>query len=279
MDFSIIVPLYNEQKNLTGLLESLKALNYDSSLFEIIMVDNNSTDDTAEIVASYGQILLLHEEKRGSYAARNKGIEYAQGRYICFTDADCLVDKNWLLEAKKAANGENEVPGLIAGKVINTNPYQNLYSRYDDLCFLKQERLLKDNGAATANLVVKKEVFDVAGRFDYNMVTGGDMEFVHRAVCQGFTLMYNEKMIVYHKSRTSFSQVRNKLLRFWQNERRYPGLYNKIVSLGIFPGVRTITKAFRVKSLNLKELVLLLFLSFGLGCSVLINVLIQKTVP
>lgn len=276
MNFSIIVPLFNEQKNLNDLLESLKALNYDSSLFEIIMVDNNSTDDTAEVAAGYGQILLLQEEKRGSYAARNKGIEYAQGRYICFTDADCLVDKNWLLEAKKALNGENEVPGLIAGKVINTEPFKNLFSRYDDLCFLKQERLVKDNGAATANLVVKKEVFDVAGKFDDSMVTGGDMEFVQRAVHQGFTLTYNEKMIVYHKSRTSFFQVRNKLLRFWQNDRRYPGLCNKILSLGILPGVRTINKAFRDNSLNLKEFVLLVFLSFMLGISVMGNIVGQK---
>ena len=276
MDFSIIIPLYNEQKNVNDLLESLRNLNYDSSLFEIIMVDNRSTDDTAEVVAGFGQVILLQEGKRGSYAARNKGVEYAKGRYICFTDADCLVDTNWLLEAKKATTQKKESPEMIAGKIINTEPDKNLFSRYDDLCFLKQERLVSDGGAATANLVTKKEVFDIAGKFDARMSTGGDMEFVQRAVQHGFKLVYNEKMIVYHKSRTSFSQVRNKLLRFWKNERRYPGLFNKIVSLCVFPGAKTIIKAFQDQSIRLKEFVFLLFLSLLLGISVTGVVIRQK---
>ncbi len=278
MEFSIIIPLFNEQENLEGLLGSLQRLHYDPDLFETILINNNSTDDTAAKATRFARdgLVLLHENKKGAYAARNKGIASARGKFCCFTDGDCQVDENWLLEAQKII--DEKAPDIIAGKVTQTDPQKNLVSRYDALCFLQQERLVQNNSAATANLVVRKELFDALGKFDERMTTGGDMEFVQRAVRHGYVLLYQEKMIIYHKSRTDFFQVRDKLLRFWHNDYRYPGIYRKTMSLGLLPGARTLTAAFQKRSISGREFLGLLLLSLVLGFSVMANRVKQKLV-
>lgn len=275
MLFSVIVPVYNEKDNINRLIYSLLNLKFDDGEHELIIVDNNSSDETLSVLLQYeGKIKAASENKQGSYAARNRGINKSSGAYLCFTDGDCAVDENWLLKAQETI--ERGDPDLIAGKVINTEPKKNLYAIYDDLCFLKQDQMVKRKSAATANLIVSREVFEVAGMFDAEMMTGGDKEFTKRAVNQGFKLVYNDQVIVYHKSRSSFSDIRKKLSRFWLDSKKFKNTLKKISGLCLMPGIKTLTRAAINKEIGFITYLQLLAVSFFLGLSVSIQVLFGK---
>jgi glycosyltransferase involved in cell wall biosynthesis len=74
IQISVIVPVYNEQRFLDACIDRLVSQQFPENAFKIIMVDNNSTDVSTQIISNYNRILLLREEKHGSYAAHNRGI-------------------------------------------------------------------------------------------------------------------------------------------------------------------------------------------------------------
>ncbi len=93
---SVIVPFYNAEPYIEHCIRGLLAQELPAAEFEILMVDNNSTDRSAEIVARYPRIRLLHEPKQGAYAARNRALEHARGDLLAFTDPDCVPRPDWL---------------------------------------------------------------------------------------------------------------------------------------------------------------------------------------
>lgn len=93
---SVVVPFRNESRFIAACAESLTAQAYDANAHELLFVDNNSTDSSAQIVARFPCIRLLQEHKQGAYAARNCGLQEARGEIVAFTDADCAVAPDWL---------------------------------------------------------------------------------------------------------------------------------------------------------------------------------------
>lgn len=92
---TVIVPAYNEEKYIKRCLDALLNQNINKNLYEVIVVDNASSDKTAEIVRKY-PVKLIHEKRKGVAHARSAGTKVAQGEIIAFTDADCIVPKNWI---------------------------------------------------------------------------------------------------------------------------------------------------------------------------------------
>lgn len=109
MKISVVIPAYNEEKYLAQCLKSVIAQNDKPD--EIIVVDNNSTDTTAQIAASFPEVTLIHEKKQGITPTRNKGFNTAIGDIIARTDADTRVPKNWI---KKIRQHFEEDPTLLA---------------------------------------------------------------------------------------------------------------------------------------------------------------------
>jgi glycosyltransferase involved in cell wall biosynthesis len=93
---SVIVPFYNSEAYIRRCVEGLLAQCYPAAAFEILLVDNDSSDTSARIVRQYPSIKLLFEGKQGAYAARNRGCREAKGETIAFTDADCIPRPDWL---------------------------------------------------------------------------------------------------------------------------------------------------------------------------------------
>ncbi|HKI68804.1 MAG TPA: glycosyltransferase, partial [Verrucomicrobiae bacterium] len=92
---SVVVASYNSARTLKPCLESLTRLNYPD--YEVILVDDGSTDSTAKVVAKFPQVnCVRHEKNLGLSSARNTGIGAASGEIIAFTDADCRADEDWL---------------------------------------------------------------------------------------------------------------------------------------------------------------------------------------
>ena len=95
MIFSVIVPFLNEEKLIERCLNSLLLQEFDKQDYELIFIDNGSSDRSADIVRRY-PVTLLHEPRRDPYLARNRGIEMARGQFLAFTDSDCIIDHRWL---------------------------------------------------------------------------------------------------------------------------------------------------------------------------------------
>jgi glycosyltransferase involved in cell wall biosynthesis len=112
-DISVVVPFYNPGHHLERCAVGLLRQSYPSSRYEIIMVDNNSTDRSTEIVQRYPEVRLLLEPKQGAYAARNRGVAAAEGHIIAFTDADCVPAPDWLeqMDAALSAPGVEVAQG------------------------------------------------------------------------------------------------------------------------------------------------------------------------
>lgn len=91
---SIVVPFFNSERHLAACIESLLA--QDGGSFEVILIDNGSTDGSASIAARYSELTVLAESTPGAYAARNAGLRRARAPLVAFTDADCVVAGDWL---------------------------------------------------------------------------------------------------------------------------------------------------------------------------------------
>jgi len=128
MVFSIIVPAFNEEKLLSGCLDSLVSLDYNKNKFEIILVNNNSSDRTKEIALKYSRrgVKVFDEPKQGNVFALIKGCAEAHGEILVFTDADTKAPKNWLKKYEKVyrdkkvvcAGGPGKLRPVIFGSVL-----------------------------------------------------------------------------------------------------------------------------------------------------------------
>jgi glycosyltransferase involved in cell wall biosynthesis len=92
---SVIIPSYNEEKLLPYCLKSVLNQDFPRNKYEIIVVNNASTDKTPQIAKKF-KVKLINEPKKGLVRARNAGFKAAKGKYLVNLDADCLVPRNWL---------------------------------------------------------------------------------------------------------------------------------------------------------------------------------------
>ena len=97
---SVIIPVKNAEKFLPACLKSLASLNYPKDKYEVIVSDSDSTDNTRDIALSMG-MKVTRAAGPSVCAGRNSGFKQARGEIIAFSDADCIMDKDWLMNAVK----------------------------------------------------------------------------------------------------------------------------------------------------------------------------------
>lgn len=121
VEFSIIVPVYQAQKYLKRLINSVLAQDY--AEYELILVDDGSSDGSGKICdefsAEFAQIKTIHKKNGGVSSARNDGIQNAQGKYLIFLDADDYIEKGFLKDASEKL-GETVVDVLVYGYYLET---------------------------------------------------------------------------------------------------------------------------------------------------------------
>ncbi|MBA4139803.1 MAG: glycosyltransferase [Segetibacter sp.] len=196
--FSIIIPARNEEEAIVSCLQSVLKQNYSANLFEVIVIDDHSTDRTAAIVQSlqkqYANLRLIQLEKllqgRQLNSYKKKAIEYAvkqaSGDWIVTTDADCIVSPNWLHTFNAFIHTRNSV--LVAAPVKFTH-IGSFVSVFQCLDFMTLQGITAAsvhhnfhsmcNGA---NLAYNKKVFDEVGGFAgiNNIASGDDMLLMHK---------------------------------------------------------------------------------------------------
>ncbi|HEX3024281.1 MAG TPA: glycosyltransferase [Chitinophagaceae bacterium] len=203
INFSIIIPARNEEKNIIPCLQSIFSQNYPEHLFEVIVIDDHSTDETANRIKQFQQyhsnlklICLedkLNGEKLNSYKKKaiENGIEISTGDWIVTTDADCAVTKNWLLSF--AAIIEKEEPVFVAAPVAFCND-GSLLSTFQNLDFITLQGITAASVSAGfhsmcngANLAYKKSVFyGVDGFNGIDKIASGDDMMLMNKIKQKF---------------------------------------------------------------------------------------------
>lgn len=213
---SVIIPTFNDGSLLEKCLFALENQTYPKECYEIIVVDNGSSDDVESIVEKFSQAKLCFESKSGSYNARNKGVSIAVGEILAFTDADCLPQRDWI---EIGVDSFTTTPhcGIVAGKIeiyfVNAN-HPTPTELYESLYAFPQEKYVEDESyGVTANLFTSRPVFDRVGLFNSHLKSGGDYEWGKRVKSSGLNVVYINDLKVAHPARVSFAQIRRKIAR------------------------------------------------------------------
>lgn len=225
---SVVVPVRNGASALPALLDALAA-QLDAPAFEVIVVDNGSSDATRAVASRHPAVTTVVVEGRpGSYRARNTGLAAARGALVAFTDADCVPAVDWLAHGVAALDESALVGGAIS-QARSEDP--SAWEIYDRATYLDQREMVENQDfAATANLFVRREVFDAVGRFDDRLASSGDYEFGRRAVAAGFHLSFDPAAMVVHRPRATAREI-------WRLHRRLGAGWAMLAALGKRPPV------------------------------------------
>lgn len=225
---SVIVPVWNGADQIGPCLEALRTQDAPVGSFEVIVVDNGSTDTTAEIARTFAGVIVAQEPLPGSYRARNVGVALARGEWLLFTDADCIPHQDWVRSALQASVAHPDA-GVIGGRVttFRADGGNAACADFDDLFSLDQERNIRVAGKCiTANWLCRKEVLLTVGGFDADLKSGGDVECSRRITAAGYPIVYAPEMQVRHPARATVSDIVRKQRRViggrWQRDKGRP---------------------------------------------------------
>ena len=204
LEISVIIPVWNDAERIKLCLDALYEQSLGREKFEVIVVDNASTDGTKEVLTSYPWVKTLYEPQAGSYVARNRALNSAKGEYLAFTDSDCIPADNWLESCLESAQAHPNF-GVIAGDVRFFQPsglvieqsaidFENMFSM--------DQKINSQNGVSiTANFFVKRETVANFGGFNASLKSGGDHELSRRIHNSHLPVIYCEDGPVYHPAR------------------------------------------------------------------------------
>jgi len=199
---SIIIPVFNAEKTIIQTLRGLE--NQTMNDFEVIVVDDGSTDDSSKLVTEFKNesglsVKLIHQENSGPAKARNLGVEQSKGDIIIFLDSDCIPPENWVEEMVKPLKGR--VVGCNCGYKVRNK--ESLVARYVDYEIAKRhEKLIGKTidtiGSYSASFF--KDIFIRANGFntEYRIASGEDFDLAFNVRKLGYDLVFTGKTFVYH---------------------------------------------------------------------------------
>ncbi len=202
MIFSIIVPFLNEEKYIGECAASLTGQDFPKDKYEIIFIDNGSTDDSPNIVGKFDNIRLLRENKRNVYTARNRGINAARGDIIAFTDADCIVAGDWLSRIYDVMK-EPDIFVALGNVSFNCGRFSVL-RLFEDCQNARADYMMRvmtkrKYYGYTNNMAVRADVFKRFGPMAEWPVPG-DTEIIQRCVMndRSCRILYFDRMKAHH---------------------------------------------------------------------------------
>ncbi|MDP3888624.1 MAG: glycosyltransferase [bacterium] len=212
---TLVIPTKNEECNLPRLFLSLKALDYPKNRFEVIIVDGYSTDKTVEIAKKYGAKVLNNPKKiRG--AGCQIGIDQAKGKLVAFTDADCVVPKNWLGGLAKYLEKDNKI-AAVGGPNVTPKDDTFFSKTAGDVLWLltragarygfKSNKEIETYHNPGCNVLYKKEALDKAGGFNLGLLTCEDEELDFRLLKKGYRLLFAPEVSVDHYRRPTYKKL------------------------------------------------------------------------
>lgn len=247
--YSILIPTYNRASVLDITLEMMCKIHSEGIWSEIIIIDNNSNDDTRLVVEKYNDKLpvkYLFESRQGKNIALNKGICVAQGDILVFVDDDVTPVEEWLTQIDWAINEYPEV-NIFGGKILtkwpdnspswvhyNSNNFPYLFSSHDlgDAIAYYSDAPLPGG----ANFWIRRKIMDLHeiyfnekyGPTGEKRVAGSETEFLSRMFNKGEKILYIPKSVVYHRVLKKELAIDKLLRRF-----RAVGRFNSVLDKNI----------------------------------------------
>lgn len=219
MILSIIICSYNRASYISDALTSLYNQSSELDNFEVIIVDNNSTDNTKEVYAIWrqtntnGQFTFISETKQGASFARNTGATIAKGEWVCFMDDDAVATPNYVENILKHIQNKPDAVGFggrIIPKYIPSEPkwmsyyVSSLVGNFD----YAPIACAFENGKypLESNMIVKKSVYDQIGGFNVNLpgvvgtlrIGGEGKELFYKILALGHIIYYDPAICVHH---------------------------------------------------------------------------------
>ncbi len=225
---SVIIPLYNKKKSIAQTLESVLAQTYTD--YEIIVVDDGSTDNSLKVVKDYCgkfpisniQFQIISKPNGGVCSARNRGIQEAKGEYVAFLDADDLWDKEYLAEQVKMIIDFPEAAmwGINFAEMNNGQLVRKLetalpdgYRGYIENYFEMKGRV--SDLFCSSSVVIRKEVFYKVGLFDERIKYAEDTDMWWRIIATQKVAFYDRYMVYYLFDAENRASKRERHLRYF----------------------------------------------------------------
>lgn len=219
MTLSIIICSYNRASYINDALSSLYSQSSGLDCFEVIIVDNNSTDNTKEVYTHWretnpnGQFTFITETKQGASFARNAGASIALGEWVCFIDDDAIATQHYVENILKHIQKKPEAVGFggrIIPKYVPAEPkwmsfyVSSLVGNFDyapTACAFKNGKYPLES-----NMIVKKSVYTQIGGFNEHLpgvvgtlrIGGEGKELFYKIIALGHTLYYDPSICVHH---------------------------------------------------------------------------------
>lgn len=243
---SIVIPVHNESRTLRPCLESLFAQEHHP--IEVIVINDGSTDDTGEILASYGdRIQVLSTPGIGPSRGRNLGVAHASGEYVAFTDGDCVCEPSWIRELLRGFDGRPDVAGV--GGSQRTPPDDSVYGRQvgaflrafgfasDYIRPHENDDIVEVKHNPTCNVLYRRTVFERVGGFLEWLWPGEDVEFDLRVRRTGVRLLFNAGAVVYHHRPDTHAKFRRMMRNYGEAQGILVRMYGPFRLIQFMPAV------------------------------------------
>ena len=200
---SVVVCVYNGERTMDSCLASLEILNYPN--YEVIVVNDGSTDRTRQIAEGYDYIRLIHQENKGLSEARNVGIRAATGEIVAFTDADCMADRDWLTHL--VAQFQSSEFAAVGGPNL-TPPDDSFVASCVAVSPGAPTHVLLDDEVAEhipgCNMAFRREALEAIDGFDpIFRAAGDDVDLCWRLQNKGYKIGFSAAAVVWHFRRNT----------------------------------------------------------------------------
>jgi peptidoglycan-N-acetylglucosamine deacetylase len=178
---SVIIPAFNEEAEIKTCLDSLLKQDLDSKFFEVIVIDNASTDETAKIIKKY-PFRYIFEPKKSVVIARQKGVEVSRGKILVSADADTKYPKDWLAKIKNDFDKDPDLLGVVGWIYYRgTSPAFNIANGLSQQANLFISRYSKRFPLVfAANFAFKKTALTKIGGYPRHLPELGDQQYILR---------------------------------------------------------------------------------------------------
>jgi glycosyltransferase involved in cell wall biosynthesis len=219
VSISVIIPAYNAAATIAECMTALNDQSLPRSEYEVIVVDDGSTDDTADIAACYGA-RVLRQANSGPAVARNRGITEARGTVVLFTDADCVPAPEWIQEMIAPLAD----PQIAGSKGVYRTRQQDLTARfiqieYEDR-YDRTARYMYVDFIDTYAAGYRRDVLVASGGFNtsFPFASVEDQELSFRLASAGHKMVFNPRAVVYHRHPESWRRYaqRKHKIGYWK---------------------------------------------------------------
>lgn len=191
---SIIIPCFNEEGTISSTIRSILDIAADLGMpYEIILVDNGSTDRSAEIAKEMGAIVVFSNANTVS-RVRNEGVLHARGNIFLFLDADVVLGKLWLDGFHKIVNSLINERVIIGSHCSVPKDIKGIFRGW----YERIENNSSDTHVGTGHMLVSSELFSQVGGFDAGLISGEDYDFCKRAEYLDCKIIVEPKLVAYH---------------------------------------------------------------------------------